>query len=260
MQITQLQDDRRPVLVVSHERSGTHFTMNSVGGAFGYISSPWIDLDRHQININYYYPGKIEETLQELAGLRPANTVKSHHEFSFFAELIQTAASAYHLIYVYRHPADVLISYWRMLATLPWVAGPSSATALEFAAAAPMGHLMRYQYRQYPTMLDRWANHVSGWTAAAAKNEAIHLVRYEDLAGDYAGTVGALGARLGLTPGDLTPPSRTEKVVTGGPVRFDPGPEAVNRAAVAKLAFARHPQLMGRLGYDARGVRDEAAA
>ncbi|HEX3700759.1 MAG TPA: sulfotransferase domain-containing protein [Phenylobacterium sp.] len=260
MQITQFQDDRRPVMVVSHERSGTHFTMNSVAGAFGYISMPWIDLDRHQININYFHPGRLEETLQKLARARPANIVKNHHEFTFFAELIDTVARDYHLIYVYRHPADVLISYWRLLNTFSWVEGPRTATALEFAAAAPMARLLRYQYLQYPSMLDRWANHVSGWMAAAARNEAINLVRYEDLAGDHAGTMTALGARLGLAPGDLTAPSRTENVVVGGSVPFDPPPEAANRPAVAKLALARHPELMARLGYDAAGLRAEAAA
>jgi hypothetical protein len=96
--------------------------------------------------------------------------------------------------------------------------------------------------------------------AAAARNGAINLVRYEDLAGDYAATMTALGARLGLAPGDLTAPSRTENVVVGGSVPFDPPPEAANRPAVAKLALARHPELMARLGYDAAGLRAEAAA
>jgi len=32
-----------PVMVVSHQRSGTHFMMNTVAACFGYVSNPWLD-------------------------------------------------------------------------------------------------------------------------------------------------------------------------------------------------------------------------
>lgn len=249
MQITQFTDGRRPLLVVSHERSGTHFTMNAAARAFGYVSWPWFDFDRPKVNINYFAAVEMTSALDQIAEMRPANTVKSHHEFEFFREVLEKATGRFHLVYVYRNPADCLASYWRLLNTLDWNEGPRCATALEFATAAPMGRLMRYQVHQYVTMLDRWANHVRGWIAAAEGREDIHLVRYEDLENAYDRTVTALGQRIGMAALDLAPPSREAQVIKGGEVAFQPPAGADNRAAITELAVRTHPELMDRLGY-----------
>jgi len=248
VQITALKDDRLPVLVASHERSGTHFTMNALAKCFDYVSTPWIDLDRPLININYYSPPVLAQTLTRLAGYRPANIVKSHHEFRFFAKIIDDIGRAFHLVYVYRHPADTLASYWRLLNSMAWAEGPKAATALGLATAPPMARLMRYQFNQYETMLDRWANHVRGWLSAAQAGGRIHLVRYEDLDTNYEGEIKRLGERLGLSPARIDRPARDENVITGR-VAFEPAPGADNRAAVAELAWRKHPELMARLGY-----------
>jgi len=246
MQITKLNDDRRPVLVVSHERSGTHFTMNTLAKCFGYVSNPWFDVDRSQLNINYFAPHVLRQALLGVALMRPANVLKSHHEFEFFSQIVDELADTFHVIYVHRHPADCLASYWRLLNSLNWMEGPRCATALEFATTPPMARLMRYQYRQYVTMLDRWANHVRGWLAAAERNSAIRVIRYEDLARDFPGTVQELGHALGLTPQALERPSPTENVIMGA---FQPAPGADNRVVITDLALRTHPELMDRLGY-----------
>ena len=36
--LTPLGDHRRPIMVVSHERSGTHFMVNTLAARFGYVS------------------------------------------------------------------------------------------------------------------------------------------------------------------------------------------------------------------------------
>ena len=250
MQITPLTDGRRPILVASHERSGTHFTMNTIGNCFGYISAPWLDLDRHHVNINYFSPVGIANTLTSLAERRPpANVVKSHHASEFFAEIVDTVAAAYHLVYVYRNPADCLASFWRLLNSMPWVDGPKCATLMELATSPPMGRILCYQYYQRETMLDRWAAHVRGWVDLAAHHDGVHLVRYEDLANDFEGAVRDLGARIGQEPRAIERPSATENVVSGGPLKFEPAPGADNRAAVTELAVRTYPDLMERLGY-----------
>lgn len=249
MEITALADDRRPLIVVSHERSGTHFTMNAIGKCFDYVSRPWIDLDLHQINVNYFAPRVLSDTLQKLAQMRPANLIKSHHEFRFFADIIEEVGRAYRLVYVYRSPADTLASYWRLLNAYPWMEGPKCATVLEFSTSAPMARLLRYQYHQYGTMLDRWANHVRGWTEAARAFPAIRLVRYEDLRDDYEAVIRDLGAWMGLEPTRFEVPSKSEDVIGGPDLPFHPAPGADNRAMVAELARRTHPELLERLGY-----------
>lgn len=251
---TPLPAGRLPILVVSHERSGTHFTMNSLAACFDYVSAPWIDFDRHHFNINYYHPPSLKELLLNVAGLRFANIVKSHHELEFFQDFLAAIEGAYHIIYVYRNPADVMASYWRYLPTWDWAEGPREATALDFANAPPMGHLMRYQFRQYPTMLDRWANHVEQWVDAAQRGNSIHIVRYEDLAQRYDHTIQELGRRFGMEPSRILPPARDVNVVQSGPVKFAPSAASNNRDAVAALALQKFPALMDRLGYGAAAV------
>lgn len=249
MEITVLRDGLRPIMVVSHERSGTHFTMNALAKCFDYVSRPWIDLDTHQININYFAPSELSSTLRQLAAMRPAHVVKSHHEFRFFAEILDEVGRAFHLVYVYRHPADTLASYWKLLNAFPWSEGPKSVTALEFATSAPMARLMRYQFHQYGSMLDRWANHVRGWTEAAKTSPLIHLVRYENLHHDYETAVRDLGARLGMEPARIERPARDENVIGGPDMPFDPAPGADNRAMIGELALRTCPELLAELGY-----------
>jgi len=246
---TPLTAGRLPIMVVSHERSGTHFTMNSLAECFGYVSSPWFSFDVHHFDINYFHAPSVKGVIMNLAGLRLANLIKSHHEFEFFKQFMPATEGRLEIVYVYRNPADVMSSFWRFLHAWEWVEGPVEDTALGFATAAPMGHLMRYQFRQYPSMLERWANHVEHWVDAARRANNIHIVRYEDLADHFEDTIGRLGRRLGVQPARIAPPSRTDNVVADGPVVWTPEQGADNRAAVDQLARAMFPALMDRLGY-----------
>ena len=246
---TPLLDGRLPIMVISHERSGTHFTMNALAACFGYVSRPWIDIDHHHYNINYFHGPSLKKLIMDVAAMRAANLAKSHHEFEFFRSFAPATEGVINIVYVYRNPADVMSSFWRFLHTWDWVEGPVVDSVLEFATVAPLGHLMRYQYRQYASMLDRWANHVEQWVGAARRANNIHIVRYEDLAGRYDETIGRLGRRLGLQPNSLVLPARNVNVVEGGPLVWAPPAGNDNRSAVTELAQARFPALMNRLGY-----------
>lgn len=244
-----LPNGRLPIMVASHERSGTHFTMNALAACFGYVSRPWIDVDRHQFNINYYHAPSLKKLFLELATLRSANLVKSHHEFEFFKSFIAATEGVINIVYVYRNPADVMSSFWRFLHTWQWAEGPAVDSVGEFAAAPPMGQLMRYQFRERGTMLDRWASHVDQWVAGARRANNIHVVRYEDLADNYDETMKRLGRRLGMQPSCIVSPARNVNVVQGGPLVWAPPAGNDNRHAVTELALARFPELMDRLGY-----------
>jgi hypothetical protein len=250
----RLAEGRLPVMVVSHERSGTHFTMNTVAACFDYISDPWIDFDRHQFNINYYHPQSVTSLLLELGGWKTADILKSHHEYAFFQEVMAALQNVFHVVYVYRNPADVMVSFWRFLHTWYWTEGPKTDTALTFAKTAPMGRLMRFQMRQYDTMLDRWANHVEHWLRASTLSRNIHVVKYEDLVDHYEAVVKGLGDAMGLVPSRIVRPSRHESVIQAGDIKFEamPGPDKADE--IFDLAMTKFPGLMARLGYK-QGVR-----
>src|SRR5215469_1383683 len=61
------QEMRPAVMVVSHERSGTHFLMNALASCYGYVSAPWVDFDRPTFNINYFYLPEVQDLLLALA-------------------------------------------------------------------------------------------------------------------------------------------------------------------------------------------------
>lgn len=110
-------------MFVSNERSGTHFKMNTLAARFDYASKPWVDIDYHQFNINYYHAQTLRTVILQLATMRTANILKSHHEYEFFSEKIDSFAGAINIVYIYRNPPDVMASYRRFLRRWNWVEG-----------------------------------------------------------------------------------------------------------------------------------------
>ena len=58
------QPAKKNCIIVSHERSGTHFLMNTLALNFGYISEPWINLD-FETGMNFHAPGALLAFFQE---------------------------------------------------------------------------------------------------------------------------------------------------------------------------------------------------
>ena len=195
-------------MVVSHERSGTHFLMNTLAAAFGYVSNPWIDFDHEQVNINYYATNEVVELFTKLGERRLANTVKLHHQVGFFDDCLATITELFTVFYIYRDPRDVMKSYHRVVDRLAGAEGPKTASCGAFIRAAPEGHMMRYQTHQHANLLKRWQAHVEGWLAAGERHAGIVPIRFEDLDRDYQRTVDALGQALDLAPRTHDRPSR----------------------------------------------------
>jgi hypothetical protein len=84
-------------MVVSHERSRTHFLMNALAACYGYVSAPWVNLDLPTVNINYYYPPRVRDILLALAARPMANVVKSHHPADLFAAELPRLTERYDL-------------------------------------------------------------------------------------------------------------------------------------------------------------------
>jgi tetratricopeptide (TPR) repeat protein len=239
-----------PALVVSHERSGTHFLMNALSYAYGYTAQPWIDLDAHSLPIDYSNPAVITATLENQASDKLYRIVKSHHAAEFFTGELERITEAYRVFVIYRDPVATMISLWRHLNGLAWDEGPKASDPLALARAAPSGKLTRYQAEAFPTMLSRWAAHVEGWLAAASENPRIVPVRYEDLDQHYEQTVAAVSSIVGREP--LTPflrPPRDVNVIAMGQTA-DAAPVGAG-AREALRAYCRNEfgPLMARLGY-----------
>jgi len=234
-------------MVVSHERSGTHFLMNAIARTYGYVSRPWINLDHDEIAINFFATDLLAKTLDSFASRRVANVIKSHHAVEFFDGILDDVLKTTTIFYIHRDPVSVMLSYWRFINHWSWREGPKRGDPLAFARAEPEGQQLRYQMVQRRSMLDRWACHVEGWVKAADRRPRLRLVRYDDLRDDYARTLKSFRDLLRVKPLDLTPPPPDRNVIARAAAVGDT--DVPERDALRALALAEVGKTMKALGY-----------
>lgn len=194
----------KKILVASHERSGTHFLMNTIADNFGYVSEPWADIDDDRV-VNPYAWENIRAYLEQFAGRPILNLFKTHYPIEFFEGLLDWLLAEFNVVYIHRNVDDCLRSLQRHVNDLPWKAGPKTNDYLHFKWSPPSGALLRYQLRQYDRMVDRHQAHVAGYLCSGPACGRIHVVKYEDLDQDFAATVERLSQALNLFPLHVTP-------------------------------------------------------
>lgn len=234
-------------MVVSHERSGTHFLMNAIARGYGYTAAPWIDFDYRPLPINFCAGEDVATTLGNLADQNIANIIKSHHAVDFFDGILDRVLGKMIIFYIHRDPVSVMLSFWRFINHWKWREGPKLGDPVAFARAEPEGQLLRYQMKQRRTMLDRWAAHVEGWVGAAEGRPRLRVVRYDRLKNDYAATLASFDDVLRRKPRDLTPPPPDVNVIAENAAVGDAG--LPDRDALAALALAEVGEAMKALGY-----------
>lgn len=215
--VTLAKKPVRKILVVTHERSGTHFLMNSLALNLSYIARPWLNVD-FEHGINFHSAEAFAGFFRLFQGKPVLNIGKSHHCFGFYENFAEQLMEEFQIIYVHRDPRDVMVSFWRLVNSLPWDEGPKTATPAEFMRRPPSGAMLRYQKHQAETILDRWADHLRGWTIDAPEplRRNIIYLRFEDLRQNFQATVKDLADRLGLTCPAPRMPSPDRNVVLPG--------------------------------------------
>lgn len=121
---------------------------------------------------------------------------------------------------------------------------------LSFAHAEPCGRLMRYQMRQSPSMLKRWASHVDGWLDAAAEFPRIVIVRYEDLDANYERTVRSFEPYLERPPQQIVRPAREHQSTFPGHIAPAMSETSLDTAALDELCRQQVGPTLARLGYE----------
>ena len=189
---------RKKVLVVSHERSGTHFLINAIAQCFGYEHEP-IPLV-HTQGVDWRDPQAFRNWLAQYQGRFVPTVFKSHHAYPFFAPLLNELQSEFAVFYVQRDGRDVMTSFWTYCNRIPgrgW--GPRCPTVGSFMRAASTGRFTQFQFESHPntTMLERWVDHVEGWNRGGLP---IHRVTYEALQSDYDSVVDTIAKALDQPP------------------------------------------------------------
>jgi hypothetical protein len=248
-------DGRQAVMVVGHERSGNHFMMNTLAACYGHVSQPWVDLDYRTFNINYFKSVRIAEMLFHLGTNKVASVIKSHHQLDFFKEQIENILSVVKIIYVYRNPVDVMISFWKLLHGCSWREGPQTDSPLSLARSEPNGQLMRYQMFQYQTMIHRWAAHVSNWIPVTQVSSRVTAVAYEALDQRFEETVHGLSKFMERQPMQIKRPSRSEAVIKPATLPDWILQHKPDRETLTTYCCEVAGELMHKLHYSQTGIR-----
>jgi hypothetical protein len=205
----------KKVIVVSHERSGTHFLMNTVALNFGYVSFPYWNFD-YELGLNFHSGLALKGYFRKAHDQRVLNIVKSHHDVGFFESWLDYLTSQFHVLYIVRDPRDVIASLSRILNAFPWDEGPRLEKPAALMRAEPCFNMLRYQKQQMPTILHRWKSHVTGWLALAKSIATIHVVRYEDLNLRFDGEIARLAKLFDETVDSPRRPPKSDKVIVPG--------------------------------------------
>lgn len=116
------------------------------------------------------------------------------------------------IIYIYRNPLDVFVSYLNFLSSnVGNVAGERAGFNIETVESLSPGRMEWFLSRWiadatlFPEnkRYGSWFDHVNAYRKRAAEGEPIHVLKYEDLHEDFEGTVSKLFGFLGVEPLDL---------------------------------------------------------
>lgn len=216
---TDLQCRSKPIAVISHPRSGTHLTIDGLRHFFVEthrrqrprqpVHDLYINLDR--LHPDHPYAASEDRFRTELAECEQRMIIKTHCSTELeqvsdnhrpFADALLHASD---IVYVVRDVRPVLASY---MALRP-LKDPDSPS--------DMSTFLRTNLDVDLPPAQAWAEHVKGWM----NWPGVHVVKFEDLMDDYAGTVKRVGVGLGMT-------QRSES----GSIRIYPKPKSIleNRA------------------------------
>jgi hypothetical protein len=192
-----------PVMVCSHERSGTHFLINSIADNSLYSNEPFLRFDQVPLGsfLNFHDAREVRAFFERLAKYSCASVIKNHFAAGFFIDkkgrfILEGLCKT---IYIVRNPVDVMLSYHRFINYFSWHEGPKKKHTLDFLSTAPEGQMLRYQNSQIDTILERWKSHVLGWLKLTEENSSnVLLVKYRDLDESHADTTRKVLSFLGL--------------------------------------------------------------
>lgn len=205
----------KPVIVITHERSGTHLLINLINydknGAFqtiGFIPN----------NIPYTVENYKHYTYKDIVvnSYRQDIVCKSHHQVEFMEPYLDILFSKYNVIYLKRDVKDMLVSYYKFI---PHPEDLNVFPKLEdwlFMKPDDIGRKFLLPYSPDPHIivepknyLDRWALHTKGWLKY---KDNLLVLNYEDILSDFSNQKQIIENYIGKKIADVIPNVNDKKL------------------------------------------------
>jgi hypothetical protein len=193
---------KTPFYVVSHERSGTHFMINTIF-ANAYVRphlryvGDWLGpYDRPESRHRHLEDFRREWPLWKNGG----GLVKTHADAHLFREWYPAAP----VVYVWRDPRDTLVSFFHYLnsdelhRTNPSLESQRCESFAEFLRR-PLTDYLKHGFSDaasFDSVAARWASHVSGWLSVPD----ICVIRFEQIKSDFRRVVRDICRSTGALP------------------------------------------------------------
>jgi hypothetical protein len=212
---------KKILCVCSHERSGTHFLMNSISINSNYSVNPFLNFDLIPFGdmVNFYSPTSVENFINQISSIthldqkyKLSSIIKSHHCPLTFKNLFDNPNIVF--LYIYRRPIDVFVSFKNFVDHWNWNEGPKKNTLFEFITSSPEGQMQRYQEKSYNNLFLRWAWHVNNWLNICSSTNNVLPIYYEELKINYENTLHKIFDFLQINYSFLKKPSKDDYIKT----------------------------------------------
>lgn len=206
----------KKLLVVSHERSGTHFIINAIAqNSNGLYSENEISIQQKERASEIDTPSvdAVKESVAPYIGKFTPHIFKSHHQYGFFEDWADELFEEFHVVYIVRDGRDVLNSCLHYFNQAPQNEFPNTESVTDLLDKAPGDFAFdrEYSLETENSFPERWANHFAGWMAA---HERVSFVKYEDLEQRFDTAMAVLFSQIGIsTPKDWTRPGLDDRCV-----------------------------------------------
>lgn len=190
----------KKILVVSHERSGTHFLIDSIA-LNSNLNNKQIDLyTEHYLPPSEQqlisYKNNLQQDMRGYFGKSTDRIFKSHHDVRFFDGILEEFKKEFDILYIKRNALDCLTSCYHYYSKHPHVDFPYSQDIDRFLfGTKPYDHLTdsAYSFKRSQNNVLRWLNHTHGW-----EKTGVHVTSYESLSSNFQHEIGSIFTALRL--------------------------------------------------------------
>ena len=189
----------KKILIVSHERAGTHFLIDAIAENYKHFNDEQVDLyAEHYLPPSssqlITYKNNLQKSIRNYFGNSNNRLFKSHHDVKFFDGILSEIKKEFNILYMKRSVLDTLTSCYHYYSYNPHVDFPFSKDIDKFLFdTKPYDHLTdsAYSFKRSENNVLRWFNHTSGWEKAG-----VHVVNYESLNSNFQNEMTSISTAL----------------------------------------------------------------